>query len=163
MLPAACAWCPSQENIHPGMLLPCANGAALLPLCMALAVSLVGTGALQTPHCSSPPSSLLDCSEIPSLSSSFAYFKDVFSLGMHSAIYLSWIHIMDIYLGAQTMGMSLTYRGGKRPRRSSDPSISFSLNFIDNNNNKIIMCLLQPHLPPKNTCKYDFLYKGKRF
>ena len=86
---------------------------ALLPLCTALAVSLVGTGALQTPLCSSPPSSLLDCSEIPSLSSSFAYFQDVFSLGMHSAMYLSWIHIMDIYLDTQTMGMRLTYRGGK--------------------------------------------------
>ena len=149
MLPAACAWCPSQENVHPGMLLLCANGAALLPLCTALAVSLVGTGALQTPLCSSPPSSLLDCSEIPSLSSSFAYFKDVFSLGMHSAIYLSWIHIMDIYLDTQTMGMRLTYRGGKRPQRSSDPTFSFSIHFIDNHKNNITMCLLQSHLPKK--------------
>ena len=137
MLPAACAWCPSQENIHPGMLLPCANGAALLPLCTALAVSLVGTGALQTPLCSSPPSSLLD-----SCRTSFAYFQNVFSLGMHSAMYLSWIHIMDIYLGAQTMGMRLIYRGGERPLRSSDPSISFSINFMDNNNNK------NNHVPP---------------
>ena len=89
--------------------------------------------------CSSPPSSLLDCSEIPSLSSSFAFFQDVFSLGMHSAMCLSWIHLMDIYLDAQTMGMSLTYRGGKRPLRSSDPSISSSIHFIDNNNDKIII------------------------
>ena len=99
--------------------------------------------------CSSSPSSLLDCSEIPSLSSSFAYFQDVFCLGMHSAMYLSWIHIMNIYLDAQTMGMRLIYRGGQRPLRSSDPSISFSFKFIDNNSNNILMCLLHPHLPNK--------------
>ena len=39
--------------------------------------------------------------------------------------------------------------GGKRPRRSSDPTFSFSIHFIDNNNNNITRCLLQSHLPTK--------------
>ena len=38
--------------------------------------------------------------------------------------------------------------GGKRPRRSSHPTFSFSVHFIDNNNN-ITRCLLQSHLPNK--------------
>ncbi len=34
---------------------------------------------------------------------------------------------MDIYLDTQTMGMRLTYRGGKRPLRSSGPTVSRQL------------------------------------
>ena len=39
--------------------------------------------------------------------------------------------------------------GGKRPRRSSDPTFSFSIHFIDNCKNNITRCLLQSHLPTK--------------
>ena len=53
--------------------------------------------------------------------------------------------------------------GGKRPRRSSDPTFSFSVHFIDNNNN-ITRCLLQSHLPTKKTCaNLILIYEGKLF